>query len=54
MMDEIIAKQGWTEATVLALLKRFIRQRGLTAGLIGFLKGVAEEENEMAADDFPE
>lgn len=44
-MDDIIAEQGWTQNTVLELLRRFLSQNGLDDKATEFLKGVADEEN---------
>jgi len=44
-MDAIQEDQGWTDETMLELLKGFILKHKLTDEVVAFLVEVADEEN---------
>lgn len=45
-IEEIIEKQGWDMSSVMALLFRFIEDKGMNEELSDFLEKRAAEENE--------
>jgi len=53
--DDIVSKQGWSEATLLELALEFIGDSPATSkAFLAFLKAQAAMENEDDADDSPD
>lgn len=45
-LDARVAQQGWSDRTMVDLLRRFVAANGLTAELVDYLDEVAELEND--------
>lgn len=44
-MDEIIEMQGWSDESLVALLREYLALNDLTVSATAFLQRVADEEN---------
>jgi hypothetical protein len=49
--DEIAEAQGWSEITIIHILRSFISRQGLQDALDQYAKEQADEENDYAKED---
>ena len=46
MVEDVQEEQGWTDETMLVLIRNFIEQKGLGSELVQYLEEIAQAENE--------